>query len=249
VTELGGYDFCPFDFYLQSVLKIRQPVGPQLSFGSVLHRAFERYYKSRLAAGEATAAELHPLVDELWSNRGYERKELAEADRQLAHATLDRFLEREARLRRDVTGSEVGIRFEIPEARLRIRGKIDALSNVTGGAEIRDFKTGRTKTDAGKLAKEAKDNFQLRTYALAYETMNSKLPAQVALDYVVTGVEGVAEMTPTIIRNHRAKLVAIAGKIRAREFAANPSRVHQCAAIKFYGTGEYDELAQELLTR
>jgi hypothetical protein len=112
---------------------------------------------------------------------------------------------------------------------------------------LRDFKTGRTKTDAEKLARDAKENFQLRTYALAYEMLNGRAPAEVVLDYVVTGVQGRAVLSPTILRNHRAKLGGLAERIRSRDFAANPSPLHQCAAIRYYGTGEQDSLVETLM--
>jgi DNA helicase-2/ATP-dependent DNA helicase PcrA len=244
VTALGGYDFCPFEFYIQHVLKISQPMGPQLGFGSVLHRVFEIYYKTKLAGAEPQLTELQLLLDESWSSRGYNDMAAAEADRAVAHATLLRFYEREQLQPRVILGSEVPIRFEVPEAKLRLRGKIDALFGRDDGYEIRDFKTGRTKTDAEKLSKAAKTNFQLRSYALACEKLRGQAPSAVVLDYVVTMVEGEAQYSAAILRNHRDKLVDMADKIRNREFAPNPSAMHVCAAIKYYGTGEQDELRE-----
>jgi len=245
VTALGGYDFCPFEFYIQHVLRIVSPMGPQLVFGSVLHRAFEIFYKAKMAGRELDPIELHRALDEAWSNRGYPDLVSAESDAALAHRTLDRFLERESTMDRRIVGSEVPIRFELPEARLRLRGKIDVMFETNEGVEIRDFKTGRTKTNPEKLAKLAKDNFQLRTYALAHEQLQGAAPNEVVLDYVVTMVEGRAVLSPTILRNHRAKLGDMAAKIRQREFAPNPSALHVCAAIRYYGTGERDEQAEK----
>jgi DNA helicase II / ATP-dependent DNA helicase PcrA len=246
VTGLGGYEYCPFAFYIENVLGIKQPLGPQLGFGSVLHRVLEAYYKAEMKGAERRPIELHALMDELWSDRGYESAELARSDHELAHQTLDNFLARTPDGRK-VVGSEVPVRFELPEAKLRLRGKIDALFETSEGLELRDFKTGRTKTDAEKLARDAKENFQLRTYALAYEMLNGRAPAEVVLDYVVTGVQGRAVLSPTILRNHRAKLGGLAERIRSRDFAANPSPLHQCAAIRYYGTGEQDSLVETLM--
>jgi RecB family exonuclease len=144
-------------------------------------------------------------------------------------------------------GSEVSIRLDVPEAKLRLRGKIDALFTTADGVEIRDFKTGRNKTDQEKLNALAKNNFQLRTYALAYEALNGTAPAGVVLDYVVTGVEGEAALSPTVLRNHREKLISMAAKIRDGEFAPNESPFHVCAASKYFGSGEKDELIDESL--
>jgi RecB family exonuclease len=249
VTSLGSYEYCPFEFYLQNVLQIRQPLGPQLAFGNALHAVFEQYYRGVLSQDMRSRSELHGVLDELWSDRGYDRREVADADRQLAHRTLDSFIDREAQVERTIVATEMPIRFELPEAKLRLRGKIDAVFETNEGVELRDFKTGRTKTDREKLAKEAKANFQLRTYALAYQALNGLAPAGVTLDYVVTGVEGEAALTAAILRNHREKLRTLADSIRNREFAPNPSPHHECAAIRYYGTGEQDELFDEVMRR
>src|SRR5947199_165279 len=106
-----------------------------------------------MAHNPMAASDLHALVDELWSDKGYETRNLAQTDRALAHTTLDKFLARQDDGR--IVASELPIRFELPEARLRLRGKIDALIERPDGVEIRDFKTGRTHTDREKLDKRA----------------------------------------------------------------------------------------------
>lgn len=247
VTSLSNYEHCPFEFYLESVLQIRRPMGPQLAFGTLLHKAFESYYRSRLAGSPTSIGQLQSVIDEAWTDRGYERKEVADNDRRLATKTLERFYQREEQLRRQVLASEMPIKLVLPAAKLRVRGKIDAVFESAGGVELRDFKTGRNKTDPEKLAKAAKTNFQLRTYALAYQGLQNQLPGQVVLDYVVTGIEGAADLSALILKNHADKLAQLADKIRAGEFAPNASALHQCSAIKYYGSGETDELAETLL--
>jgi DNA helicase-2/ATP-dependent DNA helicase PcrA len=243
VGALGNYDFCPYDFYLEKVLAISQPFGPQLAFGVALHAAIQAYYQAKLR-GEATALpELAARLDENWSERGYGSKAQAEQAHKAAHQALRGFMEREEKLQRTILGSELPIKLEIPEAKLRLSGRIDALFQADDGVELRDFKTGR-KTDAEALVRAAKTSFQLRTYALAYQEMTGSAPAAVTLDYVVTGVEGRAGLSAAILRNHRAKLVTLAEQIRARNFAPKTSNVHQCAAIRYYGTGEAEELAE-----
>jgi DNA helicase-2/ATP-dependent DNA helicase PcrA len=241
VTALGAYEYCPFEFYIENVLKIAQPMGPSLSFGSALHRMFELYYKGVMAGKPLEASELHRLLEDTWDTRGYSDAAAATADLVLAHTTLDTFLNREQSTPRIIVGSEVPVRFDVSEARLHLRGKIDVLFERLDGLEIRDFKTGRTKTDADKLSKSAKTNFQLRTYALACEQLRGSAPAAVVLDYVVTMIEGEAVLTPAILRNHRDKLAEMADRIRQRDFAPNPSPMHQCAAIRYYGIGEQEE--------
>jgi DNA helicase-2/ATP-dependent DNA helicase PcrA len=237
VTALSGYEYCPYDFYLQHVLGIHHPAGPQMAFGTMLHAVFEAYYKAQLNGLALNLDELRDILDSLWNEHGYDTAEAAAQAHASAHDTLKFFYERELVLDRSILGSEVSISFEIPEAKLRLRGKIDAYFDTPEGVELRDFKTGR-KTDPEKLSKDAKDNFQLRTYALAYELLKGQLPAQVTLDYVVTGVEGNAEMTRRLIDNHREKLIKFADQIRAREFSPNTNAFHTCAATMYYGNEE-----------
>jgi RecB family exonuclease len=235
VGSLDAYKRCPHEFYLQHVLAISQPFGPQLAFGTALHATFQAYYEGKLRGEAVTLPELEARLDELWSDRGYESRQLAEAAHDRARDTLRRFVAREDQLQRQVLGTELKITLEIPEAKLRLRGRIDAYFQTTEGVEIRDFKTGN-KRDPEKLAADAKDNFQLRTYALAYEAMAGELPSQVTLDYVVTGVEGTAKLTSRILANHRTKLIELAERIRSRDFAPAPiSDFHQCAAFTYYG--------------
>lgn len=243
VGALGSYDFCPYDFYLEKVLAIRQPFGPQLAFGVALHAAIQAYYQGKLRGEKVAAVELAARLDEQWSDRGYGSRAQAEQAHTAAHQALKSFIAREGTADRRVLGSELPIKLEIPEAKLRLSGRIDAFFEAEAGVELRDFKTGR-KTDAEALVRTAKNSFQLRTYALAYQEMTGTAPAAVTLDYVVTGVEGRAELSATILRNHRAKLITLAEQIRARNFAPKPSNVHQCAAIRYYGTGEAEELAE-----
>jgi DNA helicase-2/ATP-dependent DNA helicase PcrA len=244
VSGLGSYDFCPYDFFLEQVLGISQPFGPQLAFGTALHGAIQAYYQAKLRSEDIAVAELDARLDELWSDRGYATRRQAEQAKSAAHEALHNFLTRERDTKRTITASELPIKLEIPEAKLRLKGRIDALFDTPGGVELRDFKTGR-KTNAEALARTAKSSFQLRTYALAYEEMTGQAPAAVTLDYVVTGIEGSAELSGRILTNHRAKLVELAAAIRAGDFAPKPSNVHQCAAIRYYGTGEEDEQVLE----
>jgi DNA helicase-2/ATP-dependent DNA helicase PcrA len=244
VGALGSYDFCPYDFFLEKVLGIAQPFGPQLAFGTAVHGAIQAYYQARLRGEAPNEAELAARLDELWSDRGYATRQVAEQAKSSAHQALHNFIAREATSPRSITASELPIKLELADAKLRLSGRIDAIFETPAGPELRDFKTGR-KTNAEALARSAKSSFQLRTYALAYEQMTGKLPAVVTLDYVVTGVEGSAELSSRILTNHRAKLVELAAAIRAGDFAPKTSNVHQCAAIRYYGTGEADELGTE----
>ena len=243
VGDLALYANDPHDFYIQKVLKISQPFGPQLSFGSAIHGAIQAYYEAILRDEAVDLALLHTTLDEMWSDRGYDNRSQAELARNRAHETIKRFFEREQAVRRRVKSAEQPVRLELPDIKLRLKGRLDATFELDEGLEVRDFKTGhlRDQEAVEKRIKDAgsREAFQLRTYALAVEHLTGKPPAKVTLDYVVTGAEGSVSLTSRVLVNHRDKLGALAERIRARDFAPlAASAFHQPAAYRYWGTEE-----------
>ena len=239
-TDIDQYDRCPYEFYLERVLKIRSPFGPQINFGSLLHGLFRDYYQTKLAGDQPTLDQLGKFLEERWTDRGYRTAEEAQLGRQLAEETLTNFFKREEGEHRVIRSSEEPFQLSIPEAKLKLRGRIDATFQLADGIEIRDFKTGR-KRDPEKIAADAKKSLQLRTYALAIEEITGKPPAGVVLDYVVTGTAGEAELSATILKNHRQKLANITDLIRKKQFAPNPDPFHNCSSLRYWGIGDDDE--------
>lgn len=249
VGDLALYSSDPHDFFVQKVLKVAQPFGPQLSFGSSIHGAIQAWYEAQLRGETVGLNELLARLDELWSDRGYEDRNQAELARDRARDTIRRFYEREQVEKRRVLSAEQPVRFELAESKLRLKGRLDATFALTEGLEIRDFKTGHLR-DAEAVEKRIKDAgsreaFQLRTYALAVEQLTGRPPQLVTLDYVVTGAEASVALTSRVLANHRDKLNALAERIRQRDFAPLPgSAFHQPAAYRYWGT-EDDEVPGE----
>jgi len=235
VGDLERYERSPHDFYLQKVLGISQPFGPQLAFGKAVHGAIQTFYEGVLRGETPPLAELERRLDEDWSDRGYDSRAQAETARAKASDTIKRFREREIRRPSRINMTELPIKLEITEAKLRLSGRIDATIMTPEGLEVRDFKTGNI-SDPVMLIETARDSFQLRTYALAIEQLTGTAPAWVTLDYVVTGAEGQANLTPKILVNHREKLIKLAARLRARDFAPGaPSAFKTVAAHTYYG--------------
>ncbi|MEX0932100.1 MAG: ATP-dependent DNA helicase [Candidatus Saccharimonadales bacterium] len=237
-TALESYKYCPYEFYLNRVLKIRSPLGPQVAFGQLLHQAFHLYYRSKLDEEPVTLEELSKYIDESWSDRGYKNQKEAESARKLAQQTLKEFYIREEKINREIVSTEEKFRLTFPEHKLVIKGRIDAVFKTKDGLEVRDFKTGRGGRDTDKLSDKAKENLQLRTYALAIKETEGQIPVQVVLDYVVTGKEGTANLSERIINNHKDKIVQIAEDIRSRKFEPNASPLHSCIAHRYWGKAE-----------
>lgn len=240
ITDLDKYINCPYEFYLEKVLKISSPMGPAIQFGSLLHDLFNDYYQAEMLGEKLSLPELSRRLEERWSDRGYRTTAEAESAKKRAESTLKAFFTREENRSERIKNSEEPINLKIPEARLKLKGRIDAIFETASGLEVRDFKTGRLR-DKDRLDDKAKNNFQLRTYALAAQEMTGKIPEKVVLDYVVTGVEGEAKLTPKILENHRHKLAQIADGIRARNFEPSKNMYHKCIAHKYWGSEDTDE--------
>jgi DNA helicase-2/ATP-dependent DNA helicase PcrA len=236
VRDIEHFNDYPYDFYLEKVLGIVQPFGPQLAFGTAIHAAIQLYYEGRLRGEAVDLQTMKDRVDELWSDRGYGSRSQAEMARDRAHDTVQRFYRREQAQPSQIQASELPIRFEVAKAKLRLRGRIDATIITPDGLEVRDFKTGNAK-DPEKLAKKAKENLQLRTYALAIEQLTGVAPAFVTLDYVASGIEASARLTPKLLSNHHDKLVTLAARLRARDFGpGKPNDYRPSTAFKYYGS-------------
>lgn len=237
IGDIGRYHDSPHDFYLEKVLGVSRPTGPQLAFGTAIHGVIQAWYESQLADRPATVAELLQRLDELWRNQGYSSAAAAEQALERARRGIQAFVQRESgNTDLAIKSTEQPIRFELPEAKLRLRGRIDATFMTPDGLQVRDFKTG-VRRDADKLADEAKKSLQLRSYALALEQITGAAPATVALDYVMSGVVGTASLTDRVLKLHRAKLAELADRLRARDFDPGaPSDFNRAAAFRYYGT-------------
>jgi DNA helicase-2/ATP-dependent DNA helicase PcrA len=238
VSDLDRFEKYPHDFLMERVLGLAQDTGPHLAFGTTVHAVIQQYYEELLAGRTPAKQLLIDKLDEIWTDQGYPDRITADAARERANLTIVNFLLREAHSEKRVLATELPIKFELPEFKLRLIGRIDATFETPDGLEVRDFKTG-VRRDADKLADEAKKSLQLRTYALALAEKIGRTPSCVTLDYVVTGVTGTAELTPRILVNHRIKLGQLAERLRAHDFdPGTPSDHNHAKVFKYFGVGE-----------
>ncbi len=240
VSDIERYNYCPYEFYLERVLGIRMPFGPPAVLGSLLHGLFRDYYQSRLEKRPLNLKQLQQRLAEQWTDRGYSSQDEADVSRRQAEQTLVSFFKREEAAGRVIRSSEEDFGIAIEEAKLKLKGRIDASFVIPEGIEVRDFKTGRLR-DQERLDRDAKSSLQLRTYALAIQELEGEPPARVVLDYVVSGMEGTADLSATILKNHRSKLGDIADKIRQKQFAPPPDPFHNCASYRYWGSGDLDD--------
>jgi len=214
--QIDDYLECPQNFYYLHVLEVPQPPQPGLMYGTLIHSLIQQYYTQR-KQGKVNSKILHETLDASWRSEGFMSKGQELRRKQQGHNTLEAFIKRAERNDRVPSRMEQPFEFELPESKLRVRGRIDAVFEDSG-VEIRDYKTSQVD-DQKKADKNAKDSLQLATYALAWELMTQKQPAKLVLDYVETGVEGSIAPTDKTRDALLIKIQQVVDGIRSGDFA------------------------------
>jgi len=77
--------------------------------------------------------------------------------------------------------------------------------------------------DPATATRRSRDSLQLSLYALAYEAQHGRLPDELALHFLDSGIVGRSAATPKRIEKAAAQVAAVSDGIRAGDFAADPS--------------------------
>ena len=96
---------------------------------------------------------------------------------------------------------------------------------------ITDYKSSDVR-DPAKARQRARDSLQLQIYAMGYEALTGRLPDQVALHFLDSGLVGRVDVDPKRIARARRQIATAAAGIRAGEFAATPDAM-TCARCPF----------------
>jgi len=86
---------------------------------------------------------------------------------------------------------------------------------------ITDYKTSDVR-DPAKAKQRARESLQLQIYAMGYEAMTGRLPDQVALHFLDSGLVGRVDVDPKRVAKARARISEVASGIRAGRFEATP---------------------------
>jgi len=86
---------------------------------------------------------------------------------------------------------------------------------------ITDYKTSDVR-DPAKAKQRARESLQLHIYAMGYEAMTGRLPDQVALHFLDSGLVGKVDVDPKRVAKARTRISEVASGIRAGRFEATP---------------------------
>ena len=164
--------------------------------------------------------ELHRALDAAWEPIGYLTREHEEARLAAAREALARFWRDQER--DPARPAAVEQEFAFLLGRDRVRGRYDRVDvEANGRVVITDYKSSDVR-DPGTAARRSRESLQLAIYALAWEAQHGKLPDELALHFLESGLVGRSEASERRLERAQEKVTAAAEGIRAGRFAATP---------------------------
>jgi RecB family exonuclease len=219
-SRIESYANCPRKFRYSYVDKLPGRPGPHLSFGTSIHNALEAFYDRKLPSCPSVEELLRFLYDG-WEHAGFAD---LPRDEQLgfyrhAQQVLRRYHARVADRYRLPVATEAW--FELPIGyEATVVGSIDRVDvDDDGRFHVVDYKTNRKVKDRARVA----GSLQLSLYALACRHLYGALPATVSLDFVVAGVEVVAELDELDLDAARQAVLDTAAAVRAEAYEPRPN--------------------------
>ncbi|MGH7241015.1 MAG: RecB family exonuclease, partial [Candidatus Saccharimonadales bacterium] len=217
VSQIDCWLRCPQDFYYKYVLQMPLPSSPTLQYGTAIHSMIETIHRSR---GRGRTPDLQELLEGVQSKLprdGYASARSRERAHEQAVKTVEtvykRFMADELPIE-----TEKPFAVDVPDQRLTIIGRIDAVYQLEGGIEIRDFKTGTSVTTAEKAKSRATSSNQLTLYALAWQLLHDEMPKLLTLDFVETGELGSVRKQPKSLDTLTSKLITMVEQLQTGSY-------------------------------
>ncbi len=210
---------CPLDFHYIYILQMPLPPDPSRAYGTLIHGIIETIHEGLRQGKLVDLEELQKLGRNGLPTAGYLTARSRERANEQADKTIRKIYER---FSKEAPPREVekSFRVEVPEADLIIKGRIDAIYDVGGGIEIRDYKTGTAVTTPEKAKRRAASSNQLTLYALAWKLMNEEMPALLTLDFVETGLMGSVKKQEKSLVTLTTKLCDMTANLRAGHYSS-----------------------------
>jgi DNA helicase-2/ATP-dependent DNA helicase PcrA len=215
-----------------------------------MHKVVQVFHHRHARGHVMSDAELDEVLESAWSNEGFVSREHEEARLQAARAALRRFREEQLGPEAVIpTYVEREFAFDIDGDRMRGRWDRVDIESLAGDATdqapanvsiptadvvtptlgimgrervtITDYKTSDVR-DPAKAKQRARESLQLQIYAMGYEAMTGRLPDQVALHFLDSGLVGKVDVDPKRVAKARARISEVASGIRAGNFDATP---------------------------
>ncbi|HEX6128423.1 MAG TPA: ATP-dependent DNA helicase [Candidatus Limnocylindria bacterium] len=219
--QVSDYLDCPARYRYAHLIRIPTPASHQMAYGRALHAAVQAFHRRQMAGAPMPLDQLHAELEGAWESVGFLTRRHEEARLEAARQTLTRFWDEQQRDPARPTAIEQ--EFSVSIGRERVRGRYDRVDrDEDGRIVITDYKSSEVR-DPATANRRARESLQLSIYALAHEAQHGRLPDELALHFLESGIVG--GVVPSQKRLEKAaEQVAQAGEgIRAGRFKAAPS--------------------------
>lgn len=214
-NQLVSFETSVEDFWYFDVLKM--PKGPfhSLVYGSAIHAALEQYYQAKLDNKKPSLSSMLSAFDSAWRSEGFVSLKHEMSRFKRGHEVIKQYYATHQDMQEVPLFVEKPFNLVLPDIKLVIKGRYDAVFTTEEGVEIRDFKTSEVKDEKTAL-KKVRDSLQLRVYALAWQNLQKPPVNKVSLSFVENSLTvGIA--APDASRTI-AKLKSISESIITGEF-------------------------------
>jgi len=219
--QISDYLDCPARYRYAHVIRIPTPASHQMAYGRALHAAVQAFHRRQMTGEAMPLSDLLAELDGAWESVGYLTRQHEEARRQAAREVLERFWEEQQRDPARPTAIEQD--FAVMLGRDRVRGRYDRVdTEADGRVTITDYKSSDVR-DPGTASRRARESLQLSIYALAHQAQHGRLPDELALHFLESGIVGRVEPTPRRLERAAEQIAEVGEGIRQARFAAAPS--------------------------
>lgn len=217
--QIDDYFTCPLKYKYIHILRLPVMEHHTVVYGKLLHDCVNFYYKNKIARREIALYELLEHYRQNWRGEGFLAK--AHGDRRFEEGlkTIESFFKREER--EAVLPVCLEKEFKISLGSEKIIGRFDRIDILNEKIYIIDYKTSAVD-DKKEADKRARDSMQMAIYALACKYTYGKLPAEVRLYFLESGVIGCASKDEDDVEEVMRKIKEAASGIRRQNFVAEP---------------------------
>jgi DNA helicase-2/ATP-dependent DNA helicase PcrA len=218
--QVNDYLDCPAKYRYAHVIRIPTPPSHQLVYGRALHAAVQAFHRRQMAGVPMSLEQLLAELDASWESAGFLTREHEEARRAAGREALTRFWEEQQRDPARPAAVEQEFAFQL--GRDRVRGRYDRIDvEPDGRVVITDYKSSDVR-DPATAARRARESLQLAIYALAYEAQHGRVPDELSLHFLESGLVGRSEVTEKRLERAQEKIATASDGIREQRFEATP---------------------------
>lgn len=219
-SDMETYTTCPLKYKYAKVLRVPTPRSVNMRFGTLVHDVLEKFHKHPPEQPETTGEARDRLL-RLYEN-GWRRGGFGDSDdeQQYYRRGIDALNKYASRLEEDEgRAARFEEKFSIRLGDVTLRGRIDRIDQFPDGSwELIDYKTGKSKTEAG-----LKEDLQLALYQLAAREMWGIANARGAYWYVMEDKKVPVVQAEETLDAISARVEQVASSIKKQEFRPTPS--------------------------